>query len=375
MKLVVNLKLKTLDSQRDALLETMKEANEACNWISTEAFENKVFKQFNLHKITYHPVRQNFNLSSQVIVRAIAKVADAYKIDQKTERKFRELGAITYDNRIIRFKKNNIVSIWTVKGRIDIPFECGEHQQKLLPFLKGEVDLIYRKGQFFLNAVCDVPENSPIIPIDILGVDFGIANIATDSTGESFSGLCIESVRLKYANQRQLLQYKASKQSKSGKRPRNIHKLVRRISGREKYFRKITNHVISKKLVEKAKALNSGIALEDLKHIRKRIEKTVKREQRAKISGWSFFELRSFIEYKAKLQGVPVCFVDPKYTSQTCSNCGHCEKANRKNQAEFVCVQCKHNENADFNASKNIRSRAFVDTLQSSENIGLQNSI
>ncbi len=248
MKLIVNLKLKTLDSQKDALLETLREANKACDQISKEAFENSIFKQFNLHKLTYHAIRQNFNLSAQVVVRAIAKVADAYKLDQKTQRFFRETGSIAYDDRIIRFKKNDLVSIWTVRGRQDVPFVCGDYQRKLLPYLKGEIDLIYRKGQFFLNAVCDVPEESPIIPTDILDVDFGVVNIAVTSDGESFSGQDVESVRLKNFDQRQLLQHKASKQTGSGKRPRHIHELLKRVGKREKNFRRHENHCISIRL-------------------------------------------------------------------------------------------------------------------------------
>ena len=351
------------------MLQTLERSNEACNWISEQAFEFKVFKQFNIHKIVYLSAKDKFNLSAQMVIRAIAKVADSYQIQKQKQTEFRKHGSIAYDSRILTFKSGDKVSLWTLNGRQTIPFVCGTHQRKLLPFLKGEVDLIYRKGQFFLNAVCDVPEENPLIPSDIIGVDFGIVLLATDSTGESFSGKDVESVRLRYAEQRQLLQHKASKQSQSGKRPRSIHKLIKRLSGREKNFRRHENHVISKKLVEKAKALNSGIAIEDLKHIRKRIEKTVRRAQRAKISGWSFFQLREFVTYKSKLNGVPVYLVDPRNTSRECSKCGHTEKANRISQSEFVCKNCDLHINSDFNASLNIRSRAFVNTLQSSENV------
>ena len=57
-----------------------------------------------------------------------------------------------------------------------------------------------------------------------------------------------------------------------------------------------------------------------------------------------------------QLKGVPVVLIDPRNTSRTCSSCGHCEKANRKNQTEFVCKKCGHCENADLNAAKNIRN-------------------
>ena len=78
---------------------------------------------------------------------------------------------------------------------------------------------------------------------------------------------------------------------------------------------------------------------------------TVRAKDRAQHSGWAFAQLRAFVCYKAKLAGVPVVFVDARNTSRTCSACGHCEKGNRKSQAEFVCQHCGFSENADLNAS------------------------
>jgi transposase len=71
---------------------------------------------------------------------------------------------------------------------------------------------------------------------------------------------------------------------------------------------------------------------------------------------WSFYQLRSFIEYKAKENGVEVIIVPSPYTSQTCSKCGYCEKANRKNQSSFICQSCGFAANADINASFNIKN-------------------
>jgi transposase len=66
------------------------------------------------------------------------------------------------------------------------------------------------------------------------------------------------------------------------------------------------------------------------------------------------------VAYKAGLAGVLVVTVDPRNTSRTCAECGHCEKANRKSQAEFQCKQCGHSANADLNAARNIRAKALV---------------
>ena len=87
---------------------------------------------------------------------------------------------------------------------------------------------------------------------------------------------------------------------------------------------------------------------------------TVKKPQRNRHAGWSFNQLRLFLEYKATLAGVTLVKVDPRNTSRTCNVCGHCEKANRKSQAEFKCRQCGYSANADFNAARNIRARGLV---------------
>lgn len=349
MKLIVNIKLKPLESQYNALLETLKEANKACDWISEQAFENKIFKQFNLHKLCYSTVREQFNLSAQMTVRQIAKVSDSYKTQTKKQTTFKPTGSIAYDDRIISFKKSDIVSIWTVEGRLNIPFVMGEHQRKLFQFRKGEVDLIFRKGEFYLNAVCDVPCDAEFEPKDILGVDFGIVELVSDSDGESFSGKQIEKVRQIFAHRRRNLQ---KKQTKSAKRK------LKQLSGKQSRYQKDVNHQISKRLVAKAKHTQRAISLEDLKEKRSRIR--VRKSQRNRLNNWAFADLRAKIEYKSKLSGVTVIAVNPRNSSRECSNCSHISKSNRKSQSEFKCQQCGFTANADYNASLNLKERATV---------------
>lgn len=195
VKLIVNLKLQPTFEQARVLRQTLELANKACNAISEQAWETKTFKQYSLHKLVYHSTRDTFDLSAQIVVRLIAKVADAYKLDTKAKRVFRRHGSIAYDDRILSFKCDERVSIWTVEGRQVIPFVCGEYQRKLLPFRKGETDLIYRKGNFYLNTVCDVDEPLLDDAQDVLGVDFGIVSLATDSDGEVFTGAKVDEAR------------------------------------------------------------------------------------------------------------------------------------------------------------------------------------
>ena len=55
--------------------------------------------------------------------------------------------------------------------------------------------------------------------------------------------------------------------------------------------------------------------------------------------------------------------VQPEYTSQRCPNCGCVHKSNRKSQSEFKCVECGHEDNADANASVNIKDRVGNEKL------------
>ncbi len=358
MKQMMLLKLKPTADQHQALLETMHAFNAACNYVASVAFADKTANKFELQKVVYGELRTTYKLAAQLAIRAISKASEAYKRDKSIKPTFKPEGAIVYDERVMSFKGLLTVSLLTIQGRVLIPFQVGEYQQARLDAIKGQADLIYRNGTFYLAVTLDVPEPTPDEPTGTLGVDLGLINLATDSEGESFSGEAVEKVRQRYANLRGRLQKRGTKSAK-----RHLKKL----SGKEARFRKNTNHVISKRIVQKAKQNHQGIAIEDLRHIRTRTDRTVRKSQRNRHSSWAFAQLRSFLSYKAALAGVPLHTVDPAYTSRTCSvpSCGHCEKANRKSQAEFVCRKCGMSMNADINAAINISRAAVMQPLVS----------
>lgn len=348
MKLVAAIKLVPTSDQAKALMATLVRCNAACDWISACAWEAKTFRQYDLHKLCYVEVRGRFGLTAQAAVRCIAKVADAYKIDRKTQRFFRADGAQPYDDRIIRFVKDgSAVSIWTVDGRIVVPVVMGEHQKALMAYRKGEVDLCRVRGKWILAATCDIPETETFKAEDWLGVDLGIVHLATDSDGTLYSGDAIERVRSKLARRKAGLQKRGTKAAK---------RRLRKLAGREARFRHHVNHCLSKAIVETAERTDRGVALEELKGIRERV--TARRSQRSRLHSWSFNQLRQYVTYKAKRAGVPIVMVDPRNTSRECSCCGCIDKKNRPDQATFLCIACGHTTQADLNAARNIRSRA-----------------
>jgi putative transposase len=132
-----------------------------------------------------------------------------------------------------------------------------------------------------------------------------------------------------------------------------------KISGKERRFKKDTNHCLSKYIISKAKGRAMAIGIECLKYIRSRSRVTVK-SQRDRHSKWAFGELRSFVTYKAKREGVPLRIIDPKNTSRECPKCQHVDKKNRNNN-QFECLQSGYKDMADYVAARNIAARAAVE--------------
>jgi IS605 OrfB family transposase len=357
MRLTAAIQLLPTPEQANTLRRTLETANAACDYISQVAWETKTFRQFPIHRLTYAAVRETFGLAAQLTVRCIGKVADAYKLDRKSLRSFAPHGAIPFDDRILSYThENTAVSIWTLSGRQEIPFVCGERQKALLASRRGESDLAFVRGAWYLFATCEVETPEPIDVDGTLGIDLGVTNIATDSDGENHSGRTVKSVRYRHRR----LRNKCQKKGTLGSRRR-----LRMLAGQEYRFAKHVNHCLSKQIVAKAERTKRAIALEDLTHIRTRIR--ARRSQRATLHSWAFAQLQAFIVYKAALKGVPLHLVDPRNTSRECPACGHIAKANRKTQSSFVCTNCGLAGLADVIAAGNISRRAPVSALYCSD--------
>ena len=351
MKLIAALKLLPSPEQAACLTATLARCNEACSWLAQAGFAASTYGQYALHKLAYGEMRTRFGLTAQAVVRSIAKVADAFKINREVAPVFRPDAAQPYDERIIRFVKGGgSVNLWTLEGRMTVPIVMGEHQARLMAYRKGEVDLCLVRGKWYLAATCDVPETEEFNAEDWLGIDLGIVSLAVDSDGKVHTGADVERQRRRHQKRRSGLQRRGTKGAK---------RRLRKLSGQQARFQKHINHCIAKAVVLDAERTARGISLERLKGIRQRV--TARNGiQRARLGNWGFGQLGAFVSYKAKRAGVPVVFVDPRDTSRQCAACGCIDKKNRPNQAAFSCVSCGHTANADINAAINIRSRALV---------------
>jgi putative transposase len=360
MKLTLQVQLLPDTGAAETFKATVERFNEAASWLAGVAFGRKLANKFALQRLAYAELRERFGLPADTAVRCIARVVEAYKRDKGKRPKFRKHAAVPFSmGRNISFKGVDRVSVSILKGRVVVPFLMGKYQSERFGWSKGQCDLVLRKDRkWFLLVTVDVPDGTPVPPSDFIGVDLGVENVAVDSDGAFHSSKPVEEKRRGYARRRRSLG--KSTRDAGRKKRRAVHQAMARAGHKEYLYRKDVNHRISKNLVAKAKDTGRGIALEDLTGIRDRLR--FRKPQRDRMGGWAFFQLRTMIEYKARLAGVFVAAVDPRNTSRTCSACGHLAKSSRKSQAEFRCVSCGHSIHADFNAALNVRARASVNT-------------
>lgn len=371
MKLVVQVRLFPDAAGQAALRVTLDLCNEAANVASGLAYQRRVFAKQSLQRLTYGQLK-DMGLSAQPAIHVARKVSGGYatlkaniqagnlgpagsKRRTAAEGKpirFRRDAAQPFDDRCLSWHlAARTVSIWTVAGRsAPIRFGCSDQQYATLAaHRRGESDLVCRDGKWFLYATCDIPDAATKDPDGFLGVDLGIANLATDSDGRHHCGKATNRVRHRNQRLRAKLQAIGTKSAK---------RLLKKRRRKESRFAADTNHRIAKSIVTEAERTGRGIALEDLGGIRDRVR--LRRPQRVTLHSWAFHQLGQYIAYKAKRAGVAVVDVDPAYTSQSCSVCGHVAKANRPNQSTFHCRSCGFAEHADRNAARNIAARGVT---------------
>ncbi|WP_017608492.1 RNA-guided endonuclease InsQ/TnpB family protein [Nocardiopsis xinjiangensis] len=370
MKVTVRVKLVPSPEQARALAATLDACNRAADHASRVAQTTGARHKYALQEALYHEVKADFGLSAQPAVRVLGKVADAYttreanlkngnlgrKGSQRRARAqaraitFRRDAAQPFDARCLSWQMDaRTGSIWTTRGRMkNLPFVGSPEQLKLLATCRqGESDLLCQDGQWFLSATCQVPEQ-PLNtePEGFVGVDPGIVEIATTSEGDRYAGRGLNRYRRRQNRLRAKLQKKGTKSAK---------RVLKRRRRRQARRARDVNHRISKHIVERAERTGHGIALEDLRGIRGRVRQA--KQQRSVLHAWSFAQLRDFIVYKARRAGVAVVVVDPAYSSQTCSACGHTDRGNRASRAWFVCRGCGVVLHADVHASRNLARR------------------
>ncbi len=355
LKATLRLKLHLDPATEEALRETLEQSTSCFNAVCRHGWDNDQRNGTRLHQATYQPLRETHSdLPSQLVISARMKATEALKSVQERKRQGRfvscpqsSLCPVRYDARSYWIRlSDGYASLATTQGRVCVSFRLCAYYTRYADWRPCSADLCFRNGKYYLHLVVEREAPNPVAE-GVLGVDFGIVEIATDNDGNRYSGEAVKSVRRRVRRIRRLLQQRGTKSAR---------RHLKRIRAKQSRFVKNTNHVVSKSLVGTALTSRKALALEDLSNIRDRAD-TVSREMRWLLGNWAFLQLRQFVSYKAEALGVPIVLVDPRNTSRTCSECGHCAKENRKSQSKFHCQQCGLMLNADLNAAKNIKAR------------------
>lgn len=218
--------------------------------------------------------------------------------------------------------------------------------------------LIYNKKKHYwflhLSYSFDCTNQQTLDSEKILGVDLGVhypicASVYGDLDRFIISGGEIEEFRRRIESRKlsMLKQGKFCGRGRIGHGQQKRNKSTYSIEDKIARARDTFNHKYSRALIDYAIKNQCGvIQMERLTGITSTANRFMK--------NWSYFDLQTKIEYKAKEVGIEIRYIDPRYTSQRCSRCGYIDRENRPTQSKFICKSCGFVENADYNASQNI---------------------
>ncbi len=350
MQRTASFKLVTTPEQAAALSALATEFARGCNIAARMSAENRCTNRVQLHHLAYYAIREQTRLGAQMACNAIRAATSAYRTLKSNGRLpkdgafpaivFGDRGAVHFDKRTYVIRGDSL-SLYTLFGRIKVAMRYGGHQARLLAMgTPKEAKLVRRRKGWFFNLVLDMPEIAPLDSDKVLGVDLGENNLAATSNGKVFGGGKLRYDRDRYLALRARLQRNGSQSARQ---------LLKKVSGRERRHVTHVNHEVSKAIVAEATREGCGvIAMERLTHIRERIKAGGR--VRSRLHRWAWAQLQDMIAYKAEAAGIRVVYVNPAYSSRTCSSCG-CLAIRKRH---LLSCSCGHRAHADVNAASNL---------------------
>ena len=345
----MKLKLNTNSSE---WYDTFDAYTKAYNFVCSTGYVDNDTNGSSLHHKTYEILR-NY-LPSQLACSARVKATESLSSVKSLKQKGKNVSCPQSSRCSIRLDKNSYTvwmnrceaSILTINGRKKVSFSIPEYFKKYLSWKQASAELFIFQDKVYLHIVFakdyeDIQETNDIF----LGIDRGIKQLSVSSDNKFYSGKETKRISKRYERLRAKLQSSKKRSSK-----RHFSKVNRK----EQRFRKNTNHTISKRIIDSLPSF-STVILENLINIRESSKK-FRKETKKQINKWNFYQFEQFLIYKAEQKYIQVKYVDARYTSQKCSNCGCIIKSNRKSQSWYHCSECNFKLNADLNASRNIRN-------------------
>lgn len=326
------------------LCDTIQEYNVIANEHISACFALETLSKVRLHHRIYHHVRAHHPQFPSGLIQCArdnaVEMLRGNRLNPYTRKRLDS--SIRFDCRTLKFfMDSGELQLTTIAGRKKYRVPVPDYFKKYSSWKVQAATVGIQKKFLTLKIIVEGNLPTRIHNVDVLGIDLGIKEFAALSDGQLISAKKIHRVTRKYAYLRRELQAKGTRSAK---------KKLRTLSGRERRFQRHFTHSLTRYIADLPYC---AFALENLKGIRTGRKGRVFNRRR---STWAYYQFRKVLEYKALEQGKMLLLVDPRYTSQTCSNCLSVDKANRKGSV-FRCRECNFVSHADYNASQNISRR------------------
>jgi putative transposase len=304
----------------DELKKLLEDFRDMINFCIDYAYKRRITSYAKLRRGVYEEWKRRWDYSTHYchsackIALAILKKHRKNKKEGKPEARklFMQL-----DPQLYRFYGDKIRISVRPRKFIFINLRFGEYQRKFID--------AWREGKLKTGEIT-VNEDKIIIPFkrevdlgnpsDWIAIDINESNVTAVSSNPHV--LRIEHELRTVHTTYFIIRRRIQKLIKV--KPKTAERLLKKYSDRERNRTRDICHKISKEIVDFAKQHNLGILMEDLKGIRKRIKRG--RRMNRRLHSWNFRKLQLYIEYKAKLNGLPVEYVNPRGTSSLCPICG-----------------------------------------------------
>lgn len=370
----VKIPLKLTSEQHSVLLETLKTASQTYNHLSGFAVQNKIISKQKLHQEYYsllrlaHPTLPSAyqqTLRDQLVESLKSIHSNHPKRKWSITPSKKQYSGLRLDGRTFTIRGSQL-TISTVDKRvktlISVPVWFKVKYADFKPNKSATLTYNKQSKKFFLSLVHS-SDKAPVFlssRTSVLGLDRGIYNIVATSDGVLFGSNHIRAKRREHMYLRSKLQQKGTRSAK---------RLLVKRSGKEKRFMLNQNHIISKQIIQSNPNIHT-IVLEKLTGIR---NKRRGRKMNTFLSQWSFHQLETLLTYKASSEGILIKYIDPRYTSQACNQCGVINKTNRhKNKYICACGWVKH---SDVNAAMNIRDLGMDKVVKLSQSLKVEQGV
>jgi IS605 OrfB family transposase len=249
-----------------------------------------------------------------------------------------------------------VLSLRANNRRIGLPLSVDGTYERLQAHLSegwNLTSIIMKRSMRFLIVLSRIMPEPPMRR-NWVGVDVNSPRIATSAVGpdgvlkQTYYGKEVSTKQFMFEKRRAALQQYRDTTSRS-----RAGLKLKRLARRQRNYVRTSIWALANQIVQQAQLLDANMAIEKLRHLKKRRGEWTTRSRR-KVNRIPYGFLRHTLRHVAERQGVPLFEVDPRYTSQTCPICGYTGKANWIGYSYFKCRACGYEANRDRVASLNI---------------------